>query len=251
MRILILDIETAPNLAHVWGLFNQNIGVNQIQQSSHVLCWAAKWYDQDEVFFGSIHTAKPKAMLRAVHKLMDEADAIVHYNGTRFDIPTLNKEFIIHNMLPPSGFKNIDLLRTSRSQFRFPSNKLDYVSKALGIGSKVKHAGHELWTQCMAGNAEAWGRMQEYNEGDVLLTERLYKRYLPWIKNHPNQGIYSRAGVPVCPNCGGAKLQRRGYSRTQVNIFARYQCKGCGAWSQEPVSETDKDERMGLMRSAA
>ena len=26
MRVLILDIETSPNLAHVWGLFKQDIG---------------------------------------------------------------------------------------------------------------------------------------------------------------------------------------------------------------------------------
>ena len=31
-KILIVDIETAPIVAQVWGLFDQNVGLNQIAQ---------------------------------------------------------------------------------------------------------------------------------------------------------------------------------------------------------------------------
>jgi len=34
MQILLLDIETAPNTAHVWGLWNQNVSLNQLMESS-------------------------------------------------------------------------------------------------------------------------------------------------------------------------------------------------------------------------
>ncbi len=34
-KILVLDIETAPIVAHVWGLFDQNIGLNQIKRLVH------------------------------------------------------------------------------------------------------------------------------------------------------------------------------------------------------------------------
>ena len=46
---------------------------------------------------------------------------------------------------------------------RFDSNKLDYVSKYLGIGEKVRHEGHELWVKCMEKDNAAWKRMKEYN----------------------------------------------------------------------------------------
>jgi hypothetical protein len=127
MKILLLDIETAPNLVHVWGLWQQNVHISQIMDSSYVMCWAAKWLGEDEIFFDSVHQSKPKAMLKGIFKLLEEADAVIHYNGTRFDIPTLNKEFLLHGFLPPSTYKQIDLLLTARGRFRFPSHKLDFM----------------------------------------------------------------------------------------------------------------------------
>ncbi len=44
--------------------------------------------------FDSVYKSDRKSMLKSIHSLMDEADAIVHYNGNRFDIPMLNKEFL-------------------------------------------------------------------------------------------------------------------------------------------------------------
>ena len=102
MKILLLDIESSPNVAHVWGLWQQNVGINQLMESSYVLCWAAKWLDSDEIIFDSVHQSKPKKMLKGIYDLLDDADAVIHYNGTKFDIPTLNKEFLLHNYAPPS-----------------------------------------------------------------------------------------------------------------------------------------------------
>ena len=138
-KILLIDIETSPNLATVWGIWQQNISLNQLLESSSTLCYAAKWLGEDEVMFKSVQNTTYKRMLKSVHKLMDEADAIIHYNGSRFDIPTLNKEFLIAGMPPPSPAKQIDLLSVARKQFRFVSNKLDYVSQALGLGKKTEH----------------------------------------------------------------------------------------------------------------
>jgi hypothetical protein len=250
VNILLLDIETAPNLVHVWGLFQQNVAVNQIQASGYVLCWSAKWYRESEVMFDSVHQSKPKKMLKGIHKLLDRADMVVHYNGKKFDIPTLNKEFVLQAMLPPAPYKQVDLLQTARGQFKFTSNKLDFVARALGLGSKSKHAGHELWIKCMAGDDEAWKVMEAYNRQDVALLEKLYDRLLPWIKAHPNHGVYDTPGIPVCPNCGHHHLHRRGYARTLANVYARYQCMNCGYWTREPFSELAREDRGIIMRAA-
>jgi uncharacterized protein YprB with RNaseH-like and TPR domain len=89
-KILLLDIETSPNTAHVWGIWDQNIGLNQLLESSYTLCYAAKWLGKKEVIFDSVNKSSQKKMLQGIHKLLDEADAVIHYNGARFDIPTLN-----------------------------------------------------------------------------------------------------------------------------------------------------------------
>jgi DNA polymerase elongation subunit (family B) len=250
MKILLLDIETAPNLVHVWGLYDQNVAINQIQAAGYVLCWAAKWYGDKEVMFDSVYASRPKKMLKGIHKLIDQADVVVHYNGTKFDMPTLNKEFVLNELHPPAPYKQVDLLRTARSQFRFPSNKLDYVAQALGLGNKIKHPGHTLWVNCMAGDAEAWETMEKYNKQDVNLLEKVYDRLMPWIKAHPNHGIYDEPGIPVCPNCGSHQLQRRGFARTIANKYARYQCTNCGTWSKEPFSEFTREDRGIIMRAA-
>lgn len=233
MKTLLLDIETSPNLAYVWGLYKQNISINHIVDSGSVLCWSAKWLDEDDVLFDSVHNSKPKAMLKRVHALLEEADAVIHYNGASFDIPVLNKEFLLHGMAPPAPYRQIDLLQTARNRFRFVSNKLDYVAQALGIGHKHRHRGFELWVQCMAGNKEAWDEMEEYNKQDVRLLEEVYKRFLPWIRNHPNVGLYSDSGVPACPHCGSSSIQRRGYSYTSMGKYQRYQCNDCGHWFRD------------------
>jgi hypothetical protein len=228
MKILLLDIETAPNTAHVWGLWDQRIGLNQLLESSYVLCFAAKWYSEDGVLFDKISGKNPIRMLKKVHKLLDQADVVVHYNGTKFDIPTLNKEFILHGMVPPAPFKQIDLLRVSRSRFKFPSNRLDYVANALGLGTKHKHEGHEMWIKCMAGDPTAWQDMEKYNRQDVVLLEKVYDKLKPWIKGHANHSLYEAA--LVCPNCASTQIGKRGFHYTATSKYQRFNCRGCGNW---------------------
>lgn len=231
MKILLLDIETSPNVAHVWGLWQQNVGTNQLLESSEVMCWAARWYGEREVMFMSSYTSSHTSMISGMHSLLDDADVVIHYNGKKFDIPTLNKEFVLLGYAPPSPYKQIDLLRVVRSNFKFPSNKLDYVAQRLGLGKKVKHEGHELWIKCMNKDPQAWKKMERYNKQDVVLLEKVYNKLLPWIKSHPNHNLYDDV-ERVCPSCGSNHLTKRGLARTIGGVYQRYQCFNCGSWSQ-------------------
>lgn len=239
MNILLLDIETAPNLAYVWGLFKQNISPNHVANSSYVLCWSAKWYGKGSgMFFDSIYKSKPLAMLHKIHTMLARADAVVHYNGTKFDIPTLNKEFIKYDLNPPSPYHQIDLYLAVKKQFRFESNKLDYIAKNLNIGEKVRHEGHELWVKCMEKDPAAWKKMEEYNRGDVVLLEKLYKRMLPWISSHPNHGAYE--DTLCCPNCGNENYQRSGIRVTRLFRYPRYHCRDCGSYFRGNKTESPR-----------
>jgi len=42
MKILLLDIETSPMEALVFGLWDQNINFKNIIAEGTILCWAAK-----------------------------------------------------------------------------------------------------------------------------------------------------------------------------------------------------------------
>jgi DNA polymerase elongation subunit (family B) len=247
MKILLLDIETAPNKVYSWGLWDQNIATNQVEESSYILCWAAKWHDEEKIHFDSVHKSTARAMLGKMHRLLNDADIVVHYNGLKFDIPTLNKEFISLGFSPPAPYKQVDCLKEVKRMFRFQSNKLDFVAQALDIGSKVAHEGFELWIKCMdkrsPDHAGAWKRMEKYNRGDVKLLQTLYTRLRPWIEKHPNLGAFE--DIPACPKCGSEKRQHRGYAVTQLMKYPRYQCMSCGGWFRGNKSVSlRKQERM-------
>lgn len=243
-KILLLDIETAPNTAYVWGLFRENINIARLIESSYTLCWAAKWVGDDHVYYASRHTHGHDNMVELIHEMLDEADAVIHYNGTKFDIPTLNKEFLLMGLPPPSPFKQIDLLKVARNRFRFPSNKLEYVAKALGLGAKTKGLSYSTWEGCMNGDKKSWKLMEEYNIQDVLLLESVYDRFLPWIKSHLNLSLYT--GDVCCPNCGSGNYQRRGYHRTQCGVYQRFQCNSCGNWFKAGGTEAAKIDKRAV-----
>jgi len=248
VKILLLDIESAPNKVYSWGLWDQNIATSQVEETGYVLCWAAKWFGTRQILFDSVKASGSRTMLARIHKLLDEADVVVHYNGLKYDIPTLNKEFIKARMRPPSPYKQVDLYQVVRRAFRFESNKLDFVSEALEIGRKVKHAGFKLWVDCMdaqrPGHEKAWAKMERYNRGDVSLTDKLYRRLRPWIIRHPNIAI----GL-ACPKCGGTKVQRRGDQVAALRRYARYHCQTCAAWfrSNKALPSANREHGVNIL----
>lgn len=230
MKILLLDLELAPNLATVWSIWNQNIGINQLLDTGRVLCYTAQWYGTRDVIFDSEYDNLHPDMISNLWNLMDEADVIVHYNGDRFDIPVVNREFLLYGLPPPSSYKSVDLYQVIKKRFRFVSNKLDHVCKELELGSKVQHEGHELWLKCMNGDSRAWKRMEKYNRQDVKLLDKLYKRLLPWIPNHPNRNLYNTDNLRVvCPVCGSSHIIRNGIEHLKTRSYQRYRCSDCGA----------------------
>lgn len=232
-KILTLDIETSPALAYVWRLWKENIPLQRLVETGEVICFAAKWYDEDDVVFRSTYHDGKSAMVQAAHDLLDEADFVVTYNGKKFDIPHLNREILLDGFTPPAPYSQIDLYQVVKKTFMFTSNKLDHVSEQLKIGNKVEHAGFQLWVDCMANDNDAWSQMKEYNMHDVVLTEQLYTKLRPWISGHPHFSLYAEGTSRLsCPSCGSENLQSRGKARTAMSTYNRYQCQDCGKWTR-------------------
>jgi DNA polymerase elongation subunit (family B) len=237
-KVLAIDIETAPHTAHVWGLFKQTVSLSQLQETGRVLCLAWKWIgEKDGVSFVSERMGRNK-MLSKAHELLSEADIVVSYNGKKFDIPTLNKEFLESGFDPPAPYKQVDLYQTAKRQFRFASNKMDHLARCLGLKTKVRHSGHELWVRCMAGDKKAWAKMERYNKRDVMILDKLYHKMLPWIVSHPNVSLYTDTGATTCcPMCSSHKLQKRGYAVSKTQTYQRFQCGACGSWSRSRLKD--------------
>lgn len=243
MRILYFDIETAPSEAVVFGLRQRYINPNAIKTPGYTLCWAAQWHGSREIIYCGQDTMSDREMIYRMHELLMQADAVVHYNGTKFDMPTLNREFLRLGLPPVSHVHEIDLLKTVRKRFRFESNKLDYVCRMLGIGAKEQHKGLGLWTDCMKGDQKAWRKMQRYNKQDVRLMPRLYRKLLPWITGHPNVGLYKKAKSPMCAHCGSTNLKELEQPFTTKTL--RYQAYVCGTCDTPLRSNKSEGQTQG------
>ena len=235
MKILSLDIETSPNLAYTFEVWNTNIRPQNIVEPQVMLCWSAKWLGESGMYFSSVYHDGKQVMLDAIHQLLDEADVVMHYNGKRFDIPHINRELLQFGYAPPSPYKQIDLYHTVKRMFMFPSKKLDYVAKQLGLGGKEENISFDVWIGCMANDPAAWEVMRIYNMRDVELLEELYYKLQPWIPQHPSYAAHS--GRFECPACGSSRIQRRGYAYTGVSKFQRLQCQDCFKWSRSTHRE--------------
>ena len=137
-------------------------------------------------------------------------------------------------MIPPSPYRTIDTLKISRKYFGLLSHKQDDIGEFIGTGRKIK-VDKQLWLDCIKGDKKALRLMAKYNAQDVILLERNYLRYRPWIANHPSLGIYIDG--TACPKCGSKSLQRRGYIYKSTTKYRKIWCKNCNGWSRTTVNE--------------
>jgi hypothetical protein len=139
-----------------------------------------------------------------------------------------------------SPFKNIDLYKVVRKNFRFASYKLQYVAGRLLGESKLDTGGHQLWVDCLEGDEEtkqkAWAKMARYCKQDVALLPHLKTKLLAWLPNLLNPALYGdQDGVPRCTKvgCGSTDLEKRGFSTSNLAVFQQYRCRVCGGWSKD------------------
>ncbi len=232
-RVLVFDIETSPILAHVWGLRDQNISLNQIVKDWQVMAWAAKWLNEKPVFYMDTQHNSERSILGALWVLLNRADIVITQNGQNFDSRKLNARFIEYGMQPPKPYKHLDTYRIAKQAAEFTSHKLEYLTDKLCTKYKKllhkKFPGMSLWNECLKGNRKAWAEMKVYNIHDVLSTEELYMKLQAWVpKTAP--AVYNQNGA--CQRCGKSTLQKRGFEITSVSMWQRMHCTSCGAWSR-------------------
>ncbi len=253
-KILIFDIETAPILAHAWGLWDQNIALNQIENDWSVLSWAAKWLKDppNKVMYEDNRAAKDytddKKLLKGIWNLLDEADIVITQNGRAFDVKKLNARFIMNGFQPPSSYKHIDTLAIAKKNFAFTSNKLEFMTDKLCVKyKKLKHnkfPGFAMWKACLAGNQEAWKEMEKYNKYDVLSLEELYHKLSAW-DHTVNFEAYDEQIGHKC-TCGSTDFKKHGYAYTNAGKFQRFKCSKCGKESRSKFNLLTKEKRKSI-----
>ncbi len=252
-RTLFLDVETKPLTVYTWGLFDQNIGLNQILDDWCILSFAAKWSDSKQMFYADqskgINKANEKKMLQQLWLLLDESDLVIGQNVKAFDKKKINARFLEHEMPPPSSYRLIDTLSIMRRNFALTSNKLEYASKFNKKYKKLSHpkfSGFSLWSECMKGNKAAWKEMRKYNCYDVYAVEELYNRLSAWDTSI-NFDAYHDDLNHKCA-CGHTEFINKGYAYTSTGKFNRYLCKSCNRESRGKENLLSREKRKSMRR---
>lgn len=248
-RILIYDIETAPLLAHVWKLWDNNVGLNQIESEWYIMSVAAKWLGEDEVFYWDQKDVIPmdddSYLLSKLWSLLNEADFVIGQNVKRFDTKKVNARFVLNGFPKPSTYRQMDTMVIAKEQFGFTSNKLEWMTdKLCPDHKKSKHKafpGHELWAECMKGNPEAWAEMKSYNIDDIHGTEALYNVLSSWDSKLPNFDVYVDGLLDM------SEWVEDGFHRTNLAKYKRYRNIKTGVQRRSRVNELSKEKRQQLL----
>lgn len=248
-RILLFDIETSPELA--WGFFHKKyqVNINTIERHWHLLCFAYRWYGQEEIGLVSQRhdpkytpgTEDDRHVALRLHRLLTQADIVIAHNGDRFDIKKANSRFLINDLGPPSPFESIDTVSEAKRHLGETSNSLKDLTTHYELPMKLDNGGFPLWLSIVkTGDDESWEEMEVYNVHDVISLEAWYEKLRPFIghngrKKHPNLGHYYRTTDPVCPNCASRSLTVRKWTpyRTAHYEYATMRCNDCGRYSRQ------------------
>lgn len=248
-RIFVYDIETSPIIAHMWSMWQQGFGLNQIQSDWTMLSWCGKWLGEDEIFYYDQRDAEnvedDTYILSKLWDKLNEADITVGQNIKRFDTKKVNARFVLNGFPKPSPYRQIDTMVIAKEQFGFTSNKLEYMAGNLcKEHTKDKHKefpGHEMWVECLKGNRLAWEAMERYNRDDVLATEALYNVLSSWDSKLPNFDIYVDDVMDM------SVWEHDGFVYTNMAKYKRYRNKETGQYRRSRVNELSKEKRQQIL----
>lgn len=251
-KILIWDIETSPIEAYVWGLWDNNVALNQIKKDWNIISWSAKWHGEKKVLHMDLRHQKNKSddkkIVTELRKLIESADVVVTQNGKSFDIKKLNARCILNGLKPIKRVTHLDVCRIAKKTFGFTSHKLEYMTNKLCTKYKKlkvkKFQGQDLWTECLKGNQLAWKEMHKYNDYDVLSLEELYNIIIPW-DNSINFNVYNDEPNNKC-KCGNNKFVKNGFCYSSIGRYQRYACSKCGAESRDRKNLLSKQKKQSI-----
>jgi len=250
-KVLFFDIETSPLLIYVWRLGEQVIYPHQIakQGSAYkIICISYAWDDGKPVKtidwgFKEQDTAK---VVREFDKIIKQADVAIGKNSARFDEKHINAQRFLQNLPPLPQWTQYtdDLEKQMRKHFIFPSYSLDYISKELGLGGKMKMEFSDWIDIVEKKNEKSFQKMLSYNRKDVADTRTIWNKIKPHVKPRFSQATYY--GDFRCTHCGGQDLKKNGIRYSGKTAYQEFFCRTHGGYAgRAPILTTGKIGKIG------
>ena len=243
MKTLIYDIE----IMHDYGEDYQrrmysgyvDTSVRMSADISRISHFGYKWLGEgralckDLTDFPSFHkngewVENEKDLLTFISDLFRSADHLVAHYGDKFDRRYVNAKLLKHNLppIPPApGLKQTDTCKISREHLKLSSNRLDNISRFLGVPMKRTKNWPADWLKMTSGDKAAFERVKTYCIGDIISLEQVFLRLRPFCKGLPNHNLVNEEFG--CPACGSGNYMKYGTWFTLQTVRQRYRCKDC------------------------
>lgn len=244
-RILFYDIETKPLLAYIWQLGEQVVRHPQLAtggDSHGIICISYAWNDGKpaKTIDWGYEAQDTGRVIRAFDKIIKQADMTIGKNSDRFDVKYINTQRLIHNLPPLPEWMDYtdDLEKQVKKYFTFPSRSLDYISKAMGLGGKVKMEFQDWIDIVEKLSRQSFEKMLRYNRKDVEDTRTLWDKLQPYIK--PNLNMATFYGDFRCTNCGSQDLKKDGIRHKGMTTYQTFFCKSHNGYAGRMVIKSEE-----------
>jgi uncharacterized protein YprB with RNaseH-like and TPR domain len=204
-----------------------------------ILCIGYKWLDEKRVYIPAIQlpgggiswNKAEKTLVKEFIDVLKEADAIVTYNGKRYDWPALQAKALHYGFGALPNVPHIDLYYTVKSNLKISRKSLQNAAYFLNLSNEKTPVVGNLWLEAQSGNKTALREIIKHCRADVLILEELYYKIRPLVRTHPRVNGYGN-----CRYCGSKALNSRGKQITKTkNPQRRVQCQSCGGWDTRPL----------------
>lgn len=211
-KVLIYDLETSRGLFKAFWTGKQYINYKQMVSEPEIISIGWKWLGENEVHV--THWDKnhsDEKMVTDFIKIYNEADLVIGFNNDSFDNRWLNARAFKYGLDINIHVRSLDLYKQEKRLFRMLSYSMDYASLYAKIERKQSHEGIHMWDMVEDGTPEQQeeylGKMMEYNRGDIVTTEELYLRMLPYLSHKMHMGVLQGGEKWSCPATGSENVE--------------------------------------------
>lgn len=201
-NILYIDVEVSKSLVFNYGLRVPSTYMNSedLYRERYIICWSASYAGDDKVWSECVTSEEAQGwtdarILPRLRELMISADILAGHNVDKFDLRHINARLLLNGLEPVTDKKTLDTLKIARSKFAFESNKLDFISRALGFRPKDDIANKDWLNIVTSGDRATLKKVAKYCKGDVTSGKAVLEKLMKYSGKRTYYGSTSLDGV--------------------------------------------------------
>lgn len=208
-NILYIDLEVSKSAVYNYGLPVKSgyLNPDDLVLEYFIICWSASYVGSDKIWSDCVTRKdvmdwrKGKSpdgrILVRLQELMASADMFAGHNVDRYDVKRANTRFLLNGLEPVIGKKTHDTLKIARAKFAFESNRLDFISKKLGLRPKDDIRNSDWLNIVNTGDEKTLAKVQKYNKGDVRSGKGVLEKLMKYSGKKEYYGAVTLEGSPI------------------------------------------------------